>query len=188
MIRGVLAVLVATIAVHFESPARADNACIVQPSQPAAEGTRWSLHYDRAKGRKCWVLVDAAKNGHDAATQAQSNAAPTPGPVEAFSSQIASLLGNFTGGSANVTPQATAPQVNAAQTSPAGAPRKPQVNAANAGKADNGVRADPRSEGPAMKRAASGLTEREREALFEEFLRWQNQENLGTLIPLPSSP
>jgi hypothetical protein len=164
---------------------RADNACIEQPSQPAAEGTRWSLHFDRAKGRKCWILVDASTNGHDAAAaQAQPNAAPTPGPVESLSSQIASLLGNLTGASANVTPQ-----VNGPQTTPASGPRKPQGNAANASKADNGVRADQRSigEGNATKRVSPALTQLEREALFEEFLRWQeSQQMIGTPSPGPA--
>jgi hypothetical protein len=171
-IPGVLAVLVVTIAVHFLSPARANNACIEQPSPPAAEGTRWSLHYDRAKGKKCWVLLDASTNGRDAAAaQAQPNAAPTPGPVEQLSSQIASLFGNLTGASANVTPP---------QTSAAGGPRKPQGNAANASKTDSGVRADQRSagEGNAAKRVSPALTQLEREALFEEFLRWQESQQI----------
>ena len=185
-IPGVFSILVATIAVHFCSPVRAGSTCLEQPSQPAAEGTRWSLHYDRAKGRKCWILVDASTNGHDAAAaQAQPNAAPTPGPVESLSSQIASLLGNLTGASANVTPQ-----VNGPQTTPASVPRKPQGNAANAGKADNGVRADQRSigDGNATKRVSPALTQLEREALFEEFLRWQqDQQSPSTLLPAPSS-
>jgi hypothetical protein len=191
MIPGVVSVLVATVAVHSYSPARADNACIEQPSQPAAEGTRWSLHYDRAKGRKCWVLVDASTNGHDAAApQSQPSAASTPAPLPSLSSQIASLLGNLTGASANAAPQAAAPQVAAPQISPASVPRKPQGNAANAGRTDNGVRAaDQRSvgEGHAAKRVAPALTAPEREALFEEFLRWQNQESISALIPWPSS-
>jgi hypothetical protein len=182
-IPGVFAVLATTIAVHFSSPVRADNACIEQPSQPAAEGTRWSLHYDRAKGRKCWILVDASTNGHDAAAaQAQPNAAPTPGPVESLSSQIASLLGNLTGASANVTPQVNGPQTTSG-------PRKPQGNAANASKADNGVRADQRSigEGNATKRVSPALTQLKREALFEDFLRWQeSQQIIGTPSPGPA--
>jgi hypothetical protein len=182
MIPGVFAVLAATIAVHFASPVRADSACIEQPNQPAAEGMRWSLHYDRAKGRKCWILVDASTNGHDGAPgQGQPNAAP--GPVESISSQIASLLGNLTGASANT------PQVNGPQTSPATGPRKPQSNAANASKADNGVRADQRStgEGHAARRASSALTQGEREALFEEFLRWhESQQIIGTPSPGPA--
>jgi hypothetical protein len=174
MIPRVFAVLVAMIAVHFCRPVRAE--CIEQPNPPAAEGTHWSLHYDRAKGKRCWILVDGSTNGHDgAAAQAQPNA--TPGPVESISSQIASLFGNLTGASAN------APQVNGPQTSPATGPRKPQGNAANASKADNGVRADQRStgEGHAAKRASSGLTQGKREELFEEFLRWrESQQIIGT--------
>jgi hypothetical protein len=177
---GVFSVLVATIAVHFCSPVRADSACLEQPSQPAAEGTRWSAHYDRAKGRKCWILVDASTNGHDAAApQAQPSAAST------LSEQIASLLGNLTGASANVARQPTAPQVG-----PATAPRKPPGNTANASKADNGVHADQRSigEGHAVKRVSPVLTQPEREALFEEFLRWQqDQQSPSTLLPAPSS-
>src|SRR6266849_7057714 len=183
MIPGVFSVLVATVAVHFYSPARADSACIEQPSQPAAEGMRWSGNYDRAKGRKCWFLVDASTNGHDAAApQAQPGAGATPVPT--LSSQIVSLLGNLTGATANVTPQGNAPQVNAPQVSPASVPRKPQGNAANASRTDNSARADQRSvgEGHTVKRVSP-----EREALFEEFLRWQeNKDSLSTLIPWPS--
>jgi hypothetical protein len=182
-IPGVFSVLVATIAIHFCSPVRADSACLEQPSQPAAEGTRWSAHYDRAKGRKCWILVDASTNGHDA-PQAQPNAAPSASAaVETLSSQIAWLLGNLTGASANVTPQSTVPQAGSA-----GVPRKPQSNAANASKAENGVRTDQRGEGHAVKHVNSALTQPEREALFEEFLRWQqNKDTLGTLLPGSSS-
>lgn len=184
-IPGVVSVLVATIAIHFCSPVRADSACLEQPNQPAAEGMRWSAHYDRAKGRKCWILVDASTNGHDAAaSQAQPNAASASAAVETLSSQIASLLGNLTGASANVTPQSTAPQAGSA-----GVTRKPQGNAATASKAENGVRTDQRGEGHAVKHVNSALTQPEREALFEEFLRWQqNKDTLGTLLPGPSSP
>ncbi len=182
-IPGVFSVLVATIAVHLCSAVRADSACLEQPNQPAAEGTRWNAHYDRAKGRKCWILVDASTNGHDA-PQAQPNAASTSAAVETLSSQIASLLGNLTGASANVTPQATTPHAGAA-----GVPRKPQGNAANASKTDNGVRTDQRGEeGHAAKRINPALTQPAREALFEEFLRWQqNKDTLSTLLPGPSS-
>jgi hypothetical protein len=95
-------------------------------------------------------------------------------PVETLSSQIASLLGNLTGATANVTPQATAPQAGAAS-----APRKPQGNAA---------RTDQRGEGHAVKHVNPALTQPEREALFEEFLRWQqNEDTLGTLRSGPAS-
>src|SRR5262249_23584935 len=92
-------VFVATIAVHLCGPVRAESACIEQPSQPAAEGTRWSAHYDRAKGRKCWFLVDA--NGYDVTAsqlQVRSSAASTPAP--SLPEQIASLLGSLRGAAA----------------------------------------------------------------------------------------
>jgi hypothetical protein len=87
-LRCVFLVFVATVGVDFMSPVRAESACIEQPSQRAAEGTRWSARHDRAQGRKCWFVVDA-DGGDIAASQAQPNSAPMPTPVEALSSQIA---------------------------------------------------------------------------------------------------
>jgi hypothetical protein len=185
MIPSVFSVLVATIAIQSYTPARADSTCIEQqPKQPAAEGMRWSARYDRAKGRKCWFLVDAPANGHEAAApQAQESAASTP----SLSSQITSWLGSLTGATANVTPPASP-----AQTNPANGPRKPQANATNASKTDNTARADQKGigEGHAAKRVSSGMTQPEREALFEKFLRWheshENQESISTVNPLPA--
>lgn len=167
-------VFIATTAVHFASPAQAESACIEQPSQKAAEGTHWTAHYDRAKSRKCWLLVDA--NGRDVtASQAQSSAAPEPSPVDALSSQIASLLGSLTGAAESAAVQVTAPQGDAPQTGPSRVPRKPRGSGVNAGKADNAVRAEEKGagEGRAVKHVSSPLTEPERVELFEEFLRWR---------------
>jgi hypothetical protein len=174
VIPGVSFVFIATIAVHFVSPAQAEGACTEQPGQRAAEGTHWAVHYDRAKGRKCWVLVDA--NGRDVtASQAQPSPAPTPSPMDALSSQIASLLGSLTGTTETATPQVNAPQGEAPQTGPSRVPRKPRGNGPNASKGDNGVRAEERGagEGRTVKRVSSPLTEPEREELFEDFLRWR---------------
>ena len=174
-----VAVFVATGAVDFCSPVRADNACLEQPSQPAAEGTRWIAHYDRAKGRKCWSLVDASTNGHDAAAaHAQPGAVPAP----TLTSQLAALLDNLTGAAAIMTPQAIAPHTGAASV-----PRK--GNAANASKTNGSVRADQKSigEGHSSKRASPALSQSER-ALFEEFLRWrESNEITGAPDPRPSS-
>jgi hypothetical protein len=175
-------VFVATITVY--SPARAESLCIEQPSQQAPDGTHWNSRYDRPKGRKCWFLVDA--HGREVtAPLPQPSAAPTPDPVQTLSSQLAALFGNATAAPANVAPQATAPQSNLAN-----APRKPPGNTANANKTDNAVRADQRSasEGPAVKRTSSALTQQERNALFEEFMRWhESQENVTALKPWPST-
>jgi hypothetical protein len=177
----VFLVFVATVAVDFMSPVRAESACIEQPNQRAAEGTHWSARYDRTKGRKCWFLVDA--DGRDIETsQAQANSAPTPTPVDALSSQIASLLGSLTAAAENGMPQVSAPPGDAPQAPPR-APHKPRGNGANAGRADNAVRGEQKGSGEArgaVKRVSPPLTESEREELFEEFLRWQEiQQTIG---------
>jgi hypothetical protein len=176
----VVLAFVATTVVFTYGSARADSACIEQPSQPAAEGARWYLRYDRAKGRKCWFLQDATTNVRDVATpQGQTSAAAAP----TLSSRLAELFGGLTGSSANV-----APQGNAAQSILPSAPRKTQGNSPSAAKPNNSVRADQRDivEGRAGKRAPPALTQPERNALFEEFLRWhESQQNINRPNPSP---
>jgi hypothetical protein len=186
----VFLVSVATVAIDFGSPVRAESACLEQPGQRAAEGTRWSARYDGAKGRKCWFLVDA--NGRDVtASQAQPGPAPAPAPAESLSSQIASLFGSLAAAAENATAQVSAPQGDAPRTAPARAPHKPRGNGANASRADNGARGEHRGavEGRGtVKRVSPALTEPEREALFEEFLRWQEiQRTIGASSDSPSS-
>jgi hypothetical protein len=183
----VFLVFAATVAVDFMNPVRAESACIEQPSQSAAQGTHWSARYDRAKGRKCWFLVDA--NGRD--VTASQAPAPTPAPVDALSSQIGSFFGSLTAAAASAVPQFSAPQGDAPPTGPMRAPLKPRGNGANASKADNRARAEQNGAGDARgaaKRVSPSLTEPEREALFEEFLRWQEiQHTIGASSYAPPS-
>jgi hypothetical protein len=171
---------VATIVAFTYGSARADNACIEQPTQPAAEGTRWYLRYDRAKGRKCWFLGIATTNARDVTTpQGQTSAAAAP----TLASRLAELFGGLAGSSANV-----APQGNAAPSNLTTAPRKTQGNSPNAAKPNNSVRTDQRDivEGHVEKRAPPVLTQPERNALFEEFLRWhESQQNINRPNPSP---
>lgn len=177
---AVVLTFVATIATFTYGPARADSACITQPSPPAAEGSRWYLRYDRTKGRRCWVLGLASANAHEVATpQGQTSAAAAP----TLSSRLAELFGGLVGSSTNVAPQA-----NAAQSNLTSAPRKTPGNSPNAAKPDKSDRADQRDivEGHAGKRAPPALTQPERNALFEEFLRWhESQQNINRSTPLP---
>src|SRR5215475_12498929 len=107
---GVACILLAAVAAGVDSPARAD--CIVQPGQPVPEGAHWSLHYDRAKNRRCWILVDAA--GHDlSVAQPQATTAPVISPFQA-------ILGNFTGAG-------SPPPAQEAPAAVAPAPAPPQV-------------------------------------------------------------
>jgi hypothetical protein len=184
----VFLVFVATV--DFMNPVRAESACIEQPGQSAAQGTHWSARYDRSKDRKCWFLVDA--NGRDVTpSQAQPGSAPTPTPMDALSSQIASFFGSLTTAAGNVMPQVRAPQGDAPPTGPVRAPLGPHGNGANASKADNRARADEKGAGEARgaaRHVSPSLTEPEREALFEEFLRWQEiQHTIGASSYAPAS-
>jgi hypothetical protein len=100
---GAVSVSLATVTVTFDSPAWADDLCIEQPPHPIAQGLPgslpyryaachschagattevllWSARYDRAKGRKCWILFDAY--GRDVTkAHVRSAAAPTSTPV-----------------------------------------------------------------------------------------------------------
>jgi hypothetical protein len=177
----VFVVFLGTVAVDFVSPVRAESVCIERPSQRAAQGTHWIARYDRANGTKCWFLVDA--NGLDVTpSQAQPSSAPTPAPVDGLPSQIAAFLGGLTGATENATPQVSAPQADAPQT-PVRAAHKPRGSGANVNRADDGMRAEQNGaakERGGVKRVSRSLTEPEREALFEEFLRWQEiQHTIG---------
>jgi hypothetical protein len=186
----VFLVFFATVAVEFVGSVRAESACVEQSSQRAVQGTHWIARYDRAKGRNCWFLVDA--NGRDVPeSQAQPSSAPAPTPVDALSSQIAAFLGSLAGAAENATPQVSAPRVDAPQTAPVHAPHKPRRNGTNASRADNGARAEQKGAGDwraAVKRVSPSLTEPELQALFEEFLRWQEiQQTIGASSSAPSS-
>jgi len=163
MLPGVVVVLFAMLAVDVESPVRAESACIEQPGA-LVEGTRWILDHDRAKGRECWILVDAF--GHETGLwggpvtmpQAQPSAVPAP------SSQHAPLPGT------DVATKRSATQI-------AHPPHKPPGNVANANRADDGIRADQMSNGKAhlVKPVSSVLISREESTDFEEFLRWRER-------------
>jgi hypothetical protein len=166
---GVVCALLATVAVSIDSPAQAE--CIAQPNQQAPEGAHWSLHYDRSNNRRCWILVDAT--GHDISTlQAQ------PNTTSALSS-FRTFLGKFTGG----PPSPPAQEAPAAASPPPAQPRRPPVHVASPSRAERAVRMEQREKGDshAGKRE---FTEPEREALFEEFQRWhEGQQMIGTVNP-----
>lgn len=172
-IAGIICALLAAAAVGMDSPAQAE--CIAQPNQQAPDGTHWSLHYDRVKNRRCWILVDAT--GHDISTpQAQSAPAPALSTFQSF-------LGNFAG----------APQTSTLPEAPATAspglagpsPRRPPARVVNTNRAGHAVRGEQKDKGDA-RAATHDLTEPEREALFEEFLRWhESQQIIGTVKSSP---
>jgi hypothetical protein len=157
---GVVCVLLVTGAAGFGSPAQAE--CITQLNQQAPEGAHWSLHYDRAKNRRCWILVDAT--GQEVSTiQVEPEATPAISSLQTF-------FTNITG----IQPGAQS-QDAPASPAPTSSPRKPQAPLANANKPDHPVRTEQKSDAPAGKRE---LTEPERNALFEEFARWHESQQM----------
>lgn len=162
---GVICILLATVAASFDTPAQAE--CIAQLTHQAPEGTHWSLHYDRIKNRRCWILVDAT--GQEVSTiPAQPDASPALSSLQTF----------FT----NITGIQPTPQPQEAPPSQAPSPlRKPQAPLANANRPDRPVRTEQKSDAQAAKHE---LTPPERDALFEEFLRWhESQQITGTVKP-----
>jgi len=156
----------------------AGSECIEQPGREPTQGARWHYHYDREKNRKCWHLeVDTTKT-HEAVPplKDQSNlVAPPPTISSAFSRLFRGVpTGLFTS-----TPQdATVGEPRIIQSNPTKplriediAPQQPDIPE---------ERAEPRYETP--------LTPAQRQALFEEYLRWEEmQRSLGALgIPARS--
>jgi hypothetical protein len=163
---GVVCALLTAAAVAIDSPAQAE--CIVQPNQQAPEGAHWSLHTDTVKNRRCWILVDAT--GRDIST-GQAQPAPAPAP-----SVFQTILGNFTG--AGSPPPQEAP----AAVSPA--PAQARRPAAHAVSVNRTVRVRTQQRAEPREKSGHELTEPEREALFEEFLRWhESQQMIGTSNP-----
>lgn len=178
----------------FEA-ARADE-CRPEPSHAAAPGAHWTYRIDRATNRKCWYLVDppartAAASPPGAAVAPRAAPAPEPSPYDP-APPFGSFFSWWTGGPGN--PGAPPPEPAAGDPRAAGGPRL-----------DPGPRADPRIDArPRPPRPASAeavvapkphrpapaaapvahadaqpqarLTPTERDALFREFLHWQEQQ------------
>jgi hypothetical protein len=159
--------LMAVVTAAVSAPARA--ACITQPNRLAPEGAHWSLHNDRDKNQRCWVLVDAS--GHDIS-------APRPQAQPAASSGLSSLQAFID----NITSAASQPQQ--AQAAPANPPRKPAApRVAHAGRTEHpAVRPEPKGEPRPVRQE---LDEPDRDKLFQEFLRWRENQKSTQNPPAP---
>jgi hypothetical protein len=147
--------LLASAAAGLDSPAHAE--CPMQLFQQPPQGAYWSPQFDRDENRCCWILVDAA--GRELPT---GQAQPAPAlPFQLF-------LGSFTG--AGPPPQEATP-------APA-APPPPRRHRA--------VHAKRPVRPPGSKTAAHRarpetrheMSQADRDALFEEFLRWHESQKI----------
>jgi hypothetical protein len=172
MMSGAVCAVLAVVAVSIDSPAQAE--CITQPNQQVPEGAHWSLHTDHAKNRRCWVLVDAA--GHDLSTPPQEEQSAASSALSTLQTFIGNITG--TGGGPSSPPAQEAPA--AVPQAPAGPPlhRNPP-RAVNANRPEPAVRTEQKDKGDAHA-GRHEISDPDREALFEEFLRWhESQQILG---------
>jgi hypothetical protein len=151
--------------------------CIAQPAVPA-NGGHWHYRLDRASNRKCWYLLEPAANpqrGEIPQQQPAFQVAQRP----SFSSFFSSLAGLSSASLPASPPDSMSP---AARGMPIALPQ--------ASKSDDAVRAKPRRHADAKASKVDRQVSRrpskpvdeprlaspnqaERDALFQEFLRWQ---------------
>jgi hypothetical protein len=154
--------------------------CTAQPGAPA-QGGHWYYRLDRASNRKCWYLLEGAANPQRDQTSQQQSALQAAQQPSLFS--LFSALPGFSSASLPATPPVS--MSSDARGMPIALPQ--------ASKSDDAVRAKPRRHADAKAAPASKLdrqvsgrpskpvdeprvappNQAERDALFQEFVRWQ---------------
>jgi hypothetical protein len=174
-------------------PARAAEDCLTAPNRAPAPGGHWYYHLDRASDRKCWYLVEPPPQAPSAqapslqmpiaqapstqAPQPQFAPEPTPPPAQPGFGSFFSSLGLAPPPQPNTTGD---PRI--AQPAPAGDPRigdaepgrQPRMTLAS--KQHRTVHLPPPAAEHSEERPAASLNQAERDALFEEFLKWRERQ------------
>jgi hypothetical protein len=183
----VLAVFVGLIILGSNRAALAADDCLAGPNRSPAPGGHWYYHRDRASDRKCWYLVEPAARTPTADAM-QPQPAPEPSPQPGFGSFFSSLSAGFPGSANGTQPVAPAPDARSPQAAPADdlryadtAPardlrpaRRPAAVAALP-KPHQPTHPRPPAE-PADEHAAAPPDQAERDALFQEYLRWRERQ------------
>jgi hypothetical protein len=175
---------VAVIVFGADRTAVAANDCLAGPDRPPAPGGHWYYHLDHASDRKCWYLVEPeARVPAAEAVPPQPAPEPPPAPQPGFGAFFSTLSAGFPGSTAAPPPT---PDAHGPQTAPAdglknteAAPardlhpaRRPAAVAALAPK--------PHQPRPPVahpdEHAAASSDQAERDALFQEFLRWRERQ------------
>jgi hypothetical protein len=174
------------------TPAHAAADCLPGPDRSPPPGGHWYYHLDRVNDRKCWYLLGPASQ---APGQPPMPDAPEPQPSAAAATAPQTTLGTFfsswssgftgltaaippdPGGDARVSPTAAAGDPNGDGTAAIRQPRivrHPDADAALTPKSHRPAHVQPRTE-QAQERPAPALDQDERDALFQEFLRWRDR-------------
>jgi hypothetical protein len=167
ILSGAICVMLAAAAAGLGSPAHAE--CVTQLTQQAPEGAHWGLYRDRVTNQRCWILVDAS--GRELSPPAPQAQQP---PTTAKPAEFQSFLGSFTGG--GPPPPPPQPQVTAAPAAapPPRRPRHVNVHHRPAGPHPAGQEAGRET----RQETRREMSQTDRDALFEEFLRWHESQKI----------
>ena len=156
--------------------------CLAAPNRPPDPGGHWYYHLDHAADRKCWYLVEPARAPAVEAGEPQPVAAPPPQPQPTFGSFFSSL--GFTGsgpqpdttGDARIqqTARPDAPRTDATTGRQPRVARPPVTEASLVPKPHRPAR--PRPPAEHADEGAASPTQAERDALFQEFLKWRERQ------------
>ncbi len=174
--------LVAAVMLGTNQAARAADDCLTAPNRQPGPGGHWYFHLDRATDRKCWYLVEATARAPAAETVPQPAEPPQPQPT--FGSFFSSL--GFTGSTAQADPNTGDPRImqpNRADDarSDDGAPGR-QSRVVRRPIAEASLAPKPRRPAPVRPPAphtddqAAPPKPDERDALFQEFLKWRQRQ------------
>jgi hypothetical protein len=158
--------------------------CLAGPTREPAPGGHWYFHLDRASDHKCWYLVEPVVRGPTAdATESQppAEAPPQPGFGSFFSlmglpSAPVGAPPDTTGNTGNVgrNGDPARPDDSRNPTAASPRPRHPDAQANLTPKPRRPPPARPPAE-HADEQPASPPDQAERDALFQEFLRWRDR-------------
>jgi hypothetical protein len=175
--------LVAAVMLGTSQAAGAADDCLTGPNRQPGPGGHWYFHLDRATDRKCWYLVEATARA-PAAETAQPQPAEPSQPQPTFGSFFSSL--GFTGSTTQPDPNTGDPRIMQPTRaddgrSDDGAPsrqsrivRRPIAEASLVPKPRRPASARPPAQ-HADDQAASSKPD-ERDALFQEFLKWRQRQ------------
>jgi hypothetical protein len=177
-VKVVSAGLFATAIVLGANRATLADDCLAAPNRPPAPGGHWYYHLDHATDRKCWYLVEPRAPTAEV-TEPQPASEPPPQPT--FGSFFSSL--GFTGSTRQ--PDPTTGDARILQTARPdertddAAGRQPRVTRQPVAQASlvQKPHRPPHARPPAEHdEPAASPAQAERDALFQEFLKWRERQ------------
>jgi len=157
--------LLGSILLGSKGRALAEGACLEQPGPGASQGEHWFYHFDRGKSRKCWHLGTVAAVAHELP-------APRTERTRTVGSALNSVFGPLVRELRNWFRQPMPHEVVA------GEPRIVQSDATRPLTIEDIAQPQPDlPEERAETRPAASLTPAQKQALFEAYLKWEEQRN-----------